>query len=310
MDDERFDGMFYNVCGQTDGIGGLFDSFFGFLRRKTDFFSDTNAADKICTTTYERNKAKYIEAKQIDAQKNAEAQMRKQAEEQRKALDEKAKAAETPKVMEVTEDEAMEIEKPAPAVSEAPAETEEGKEEEKEEKKEDGPPPEGNGGTTDKYVWTQTLGEVVLNIPITKDTTGRLCKVNCTSKHLKVDIKGETIIDGDFPARVKSDELIWTLETSEGQKYLIITIDKIENMSWWKSAIEGDPEIDTQKIRPEDSKLGDLDGETRSTVEKMMVDQSRKAQGLPTTEEQEKQDMMKKFMDQHPEMDFSKCKFN
>ena len=71
--------------------------------------------------------------------------------------------------------------------------------------------------------------------------------------------------------------MIWTLETFEGQKYLIITVDKIENMSWWKSAIEGDPEIDTQKIRPEDSKLSDLDGETRSTVEKMMVDQSLKA---------------------------------
>ncbi|KAL8687924.1 MAG: hypothetical protein Q9224_005015 [Gallowayella concinna] len=159
------------------------------------------------------------------------------------------------------------------------------------------------------YKWTQTIKDLDVAVPVTGNLRGKDLDVVMTKTKLKVAIKGqEPFIDpfqvlecsadfceGDLTHAIKVDESAWTLETvSGGGKEVSIHLDKSNKMEWWNAVVtNAEYKIDTSKVVPENSKLGDLDGETRGMVEKMMFDQRQKEMGKPTSEEQGKMDMLK-----------------
>lgn len=154
----------------------------------------------------------------------------------------------------------------------------------------------------------QTLGELEIRLQVPPGTSGKDLTVLIKKKALTVGLKKQDpLLDGELPKDIKVEESTWTLDDN---KEVVIHLEKINKMEWWSQIILGHPSIDTSKIQPENSKLGDLDAETRSMVEKMMFDQRQKELGKPTSDELKKHEILKKFQEQHPELDFSKAKIN
>lgn len=330
-DDDRFDGMLYTMASQcTGGPRELMDIVFGFLARKTDFFtgSSDDETRKVVMDTFKTWASVGRKRKQEELDRQLEVQKRLREKQRAKELEES-------RIVEVSNEEAERIlvqEREAGGVVQ---ETEAGSKGER--PSANGPssektgddeaasnkmtPNAGNGCDLERYSWTQTLAEIEIRVHV-PPLKGHSLKskdvaVTVSKTHLAVSLRGQAaekagpeakdLIDGDFHGTVKADESFWTIEDG---CYINIHVEKVNKMEWWACLMAGDPEIDTQKIVPDNSKLSDLDGETRSVVEKMMYDQRQKELGLPTSEEQSKRNMLKDFMDKHPEMDFSKCKFS
>jgi hypothetical protein len=152
------------------------------------------------------------------------------------------------------------------------------------------------------YTWEQTLSDVTVSLIVPAGTPGKMVNVQIKNDHLIVGIKGETpIIDGTLSELCKPGDSSWTIVDVKDGREIQVSLTKKDGMHWWKNVIVGHPEIDVSKIEPEQSKLSDLDAETRQTVEKMMYDQRAKAAGLPTTEELRNREMLEKIQREHPE---------
>lgn len=271
---------------------GFLEKAVDFVAQQSDFLEQVTAEKEILSVVRAVKERK--EKKKVKVEKEEE-----EKEKKKKKVKVEEVVEERKKVSEVPKKEVKEVKKEE---DESPMEVE---------KKDNGgalAPNRGNGLDLEKYSWTQSLQEVNINIPVPAGTKARFVVCEIKKNHLKVGIKGQPpIIEGELFQSVKPDDCYWSVED---QSMISILLTKHDQMEWWKSLVKGDPQIDTQKVEPESSKLADLDPETRQTVEKMMFDQRQKNMCLPTSDEMQKQELLKKFMSEHPELDFSQAKIS
>ncbi|CBN79652.1 conserved unknown protein [Ectocarpus siliculosus] len=167
--------------------------------------------------------------------------------------------------------------------------------------------PIGNGGVTDRYYWTQTVNEATVYVDVPPGTRSKDVSCVIQPRWLKLKVRGagaaggagaaaaaagaaaagaaaagaeDVVFDGELPSAVSREDSMWSLNDG---KTVVISFEKTTK-SWWKSVVEGDPEIDTSKV-DSTTKISEYDGETQGAIRKIMFDQRQKSLGLPTSDE-------------------------
>lgn len=159
--------------------------------------------------------------------------------------------------------------------------------------------PIGNGGSTSRYVWTQTLEEVTVHIPLPEGVRGKDLDVKIGATSLSIRRKdglpsGATAdvvpieIEGTFFGKIRPSESTWTLESTihSSQKVttLQLILDKVQQ-TWWATVLSGDtPLVDTTMV-DSTRHIGTYDDETQGQIRKILFDQRQERLGLPTSQQ-------------------------
>jgi hypothetical protein len=147
--------------------------------------------------------------------------------------------------------------------------------------------PVGNGGSTKRYKWTQTLDECSVLVGIPDALRGRDLDVKLTASSLSVKAKKalanedspRTFLEGSLVQRIRVDESTWSVEGG----VVIVTLDKVQK-TFWATVLEGDDKIDTELV---DNRrhISDYDEITQGQLRKVIFDENQWHKGLPSSDE-------------------------
>jgi hypothetical protein len=141
--------------------------------------------------------------------------------------------------------------------------------------------PEECGGATDRYTWSQTEQEIVVEFPIPKDVTSKRVAVRFDSKSTRVAYKdasgAETVIlDGATLREIVPDECLWEIDAgADGGRKVVVTMHKLRAtmaMHHWNCVVKGEPTIETERFGPP---VVGVNGNDPGAVARMLEDMGR-----------------------------------
>jgi HSP20 family molecular chaperone IbpA len=147
--------------------------------------------------------------------------------------------------------------------------------------------PVGNGGTTNRYTWTQTIDETSVLVAVPEGTKGKDLAVSLKTSSIAVEIKKaiegddgpRKLLEGDLVEKIRTDESTWSLESG----VLVLTLEKLKK-NWWDTVLVGDNKIDTTLV---DSRrhINEYDESTQGALRKILFDQRQEQLGQPTSDD-------------------------
>lgn len=263
--------MLFMIAQDLGSIDRILFEFFGFLKRRTDFFVLANpgdiagfppgVAEQMVFKTFQHYREEHNREHPFTPKPRTEPE------------------AKPPQPVSNPKIEAK--------VEELPPEPEKKVEvEEKQKSKHDSSISTYNGAETEKYKWSQDLSDVTLQVPLPPGTKSKEISVKFESKHLKVTVKNEVVLEGNLTESIHKQNSYWNLD--EGS--LIINLEKSKD-SVWKSVLVGDAEIDPKTVDTT-RRVDEYDEETQVGIRKVMYEHDRKLKGLPSSEEEKAQNAL------------------
>lgn len=265
-----------NQCGGD--LRAVLGAFFSFLHRRTDFYlvphPDDLQAGRAKMGFREGDAEKLLLAafrqfplRRLPKVKDSNPAATKVAEEDTKSSASNSKTSSKSSASQPPTSEPKKAKKP-----ETPRLTEQGLQ-----------VPVGNGGSTERYKWTQTLDECSVLISVPENTRGKDLDVTIKATSLTVKLKKEAddplLLDGALTQKVVPSESTWTIEGG----VLIVVLYK-QKKAFWETIIEGDDKIDTTLVDSR-RKIDDYDEATQAQIRKIIFDQNQARQGLSSSDE-------------------------
>ncbi|XP_029460084.1 nudC domain-containing protein 3 [Rhinatrema bivittatum] len=154
-----------------------------------------------------------------------------------------------------------------------------------------------NGAVRDNYVWSQDYTDLEIKVPVPKEIRkGREVSVDLHTDSIRVAVREgndeRVLMEGKLTRKINTETSLWSLEPG---KCVLINLSK-NGEYWWNAILEGEEQIDIDKITKERS-MAAMDEDEHAVLDRLTFDYHQKLQGKPQSHELKVHDMLKKGWD-------------
>uniref|UniRef100_A0A8C0ZDH8 NudC domain containing 3 n=1 Tax=Cyanistes caeruleus TaxID=156563 RepID=A0A8C0ZDH8_CYACU len=179
-----------------------------------------------------------------------------------------------------------------------------------------------NGAVRENYTWSQDYSDLEIKVPVPKHIVkGKQVSVDISSGAIRVAVlegsNQHVLMEGKLTHKINVESSLWSLEPGkcvlESRQEEVVfprptytpwqhlsRFDKINlnkgDEYWWNAILEGEEQIDIDKINKERS-MATVDEEEHAVLDRLTFDYHQKLQGKPQSHELKVHEMLKKGWD-------------